>query len=105
MNDRFVADRVGQLRKDKGVSAREMSLSIGQAANYINNIENGRTSPSIQGLFSICSYLGVSPKDFFDLENDHPALLDELIRESRPLNSAARKLILELIRELGGKKA
>lgn len=33
--------RFAQLREQKGVSAREMSLSLGFSAGYINNIENG----------------------------------------------------------------
>ena len=32
--------RLVQLRMQKNVSARDMSLSIGQSAGYINNIEN-----------------------------------------------------------------
>ena len=34
------AERLAELRIAKGVSARDMSLSIGQSAGYINNIEN-----------------------------------------------------------------
>ena len=33
--------RLAQLRAKKGVSARDMSLSLGQNAVYINNIESG----------------------------------------------------------------
>ena len=32
--------RLVQLRYNKGVSAREMSLTMGQGENYINSIEN-----------------------------------------------------------------
>ena len=39
--ERF-SKRLIQLRMQKGVSAREMSLSIGQNASYINNIETGK---------------------------------------------------------------
>lgn len=56
--------RLSQLRIYKGVSARDMSLSIGQSAGYINNIENGVNLPSMTAFFYICDYLGVSPKDF-----------------------------------------
>ena len=34
--------RLAQLRSKKGVSARDMSLSIGQNAGYINSIESGK---------------------------------------------------------------
>lgn len=33
--------RLVELRMNKGVSARDMSLSIGQSSSYINNIETG----------------------------------------------------------------
>jgi len=36
----FVPERIAKLRQTKGVSARDMSLSIGQNVNYINHIEN-----------------------------------------------------------------
>ena len=38
MYEDFVPERLAKLRTQKGVSARDMSLSLGQANNYINNI-------------------------------------------------------------------
>ena len=37
--------RISELRIQKGVSARDMSLSLGQSESYINKIENKRTLP------------------------------------------------------------
>ena len=54
--------RLAKLRTAKGVSARDMSLSIGQNAGYINNIENGKALPSMAGFFFICEYLGITPQ-------------------------------------------
>ena len=54
----FVPERLAKLRMQKGVSARDMSLSLGQANNYINNVENKKTLPSMQSFFYICEYLG-----------------------------------------------
>ena len=61
----FVPERLAKLRMQKGVSARDMSLSLGQANNYINNVENKKTLPSMQSFFYICEYLGVTPGAFF----------------------------------------
>ena len=47
------AERLSKLRINKGVSARDMSLSIGQSAGYINNIENGVNLPSMTVFFYI----------------------------------------------------
>ena len=55
----FFSQRLTQLRMHKQVSARDMSLSLGQAANYINSIENRKAFPSMQSFFYICEYLGV----------------------------------------------
>ena len=34
--------RLTQLRNKQGISARDMSLSLGQSESYINKIENGK---------------------------------------------------------------
>jgi len=69
MNQEFLAMRIAQLRLKKGVSARDMSLTLGQADNYINHIENRKALPSILAFFNICDYLGVTPQEFFDEGN------------------------------------
>lgn len=45
-------ERLTKLRTQKGVSARDMSLTIGQSSGYINGIENRNGFPSMQ-VFSI----------------------------------------------------
>ena len=50
----WFANRISALRLKKGVSAREMSLALGQSESYINKIENKRTLPSMAGFFYIC---------------------------------------------------
>ena len=56
--------RLAKLRTAKGVSARDMSLSIGQSAGYINHIENGKALPSMAGFFYICEFLDITPQEF-----------------------------------------
>lgn len=69
LNKEF-GERLARLRTIKGVSAREMSLALGQSAGYINNIENSKNYPSMAVFMEICEYLEISPKDFFDTEYD-----------------------------------
>ena len=78
--------RLAQLRMNKNVSARDMSLSIGQSAGYINNIENGINYPSMTMFFYICEYLDVSPKDFFDSDAADPVRLTELDAAAKMLS-------------------
>ncbi len=71
--------RIAALRIAKGVSARDMSLSIGQSPGYINNIENGVNFPSMAAFFYICDYLDITPKDFFDMDTPNPAKINDLL--------------------------
>lgn len=66
---KIFSDRLRYLRNKKKISAREMSIALGQNVNYINLIENEKRFPSLQGFFSICDYLELSPAEFFDSEN------------------------------------
>ena len=70
--------RLYELRSRKNVSARDMSLSIGQNQGYINTIENGGSLPSMMSFFYICEYLNVTPQEFFDLGNSDPNRLNAL---------------------------
>ncbi len=79
-------ERLAELRSIEGVSGREMSLSLGQAAGYINSIENGKSLPSLSMFFEICEYLEVSPKEFFSYTGpeclaDYDSLLSKEDRE------------------------
>lgn len=99
----FVPERIAQLRLQKNVSARDMSLSLGQAANYINSIENRKALPSMQSFFYICEYLGVTPQEFFDEGNACPVRLRELVDEAKHLDDNALGHLLALIRELSAR--
>lgn len=92
--------RLAQLRSKKGVSAREMSLSIGQNASYINNIESGKALPSMSGFFYICEYLGISPNEFFDTDSKNPEKLQFLINDLKHLNDAQLDSISSIVKEL-----
>lgn len=78
--------RLVELRMNKGVSARDMSLSIGQSPGYINNIENGVNFPSMTAFFFICDYLNITPKEFFDTETSAPTKEHELMEAIKGLN-------------------
>jgi len=87
--EEFVRSRVSQLRLQKGVSAREMSLSLGQNEAYINQIENGKMLPSLQGLSYICDYLGITLQQFFEEENSFPCQIDGIIKDLKKLDAEA----------------
>lgn len=93
-------NRLAALRMEKGVSARDMSLSIGQSAGYINNIENGVNLPSMTVFFYICDYLNITPKDFFDTETESPAKVNELLAAAKGLSSVQFDNLIAVAKDL-----
>ena len=100
MDEKDFGLRLAQLRTKKDVSARDMSLSIGQNPGYINNIEAGKSNPSLPGLFYICDYLGITPCEFFDVDSANPAKLHDLIQDLKRLNDQQLETISKLVKDL-----
>ena len=82
----YFALRLSKLRAQKGVSARDMSLSIGQNQNYINNIENGKSLPSMTAFFYICEYLEITPSEFFALDSNAPEAIRKVTEQLKKLS-------------------
>ncbi len=99
-NEELFYNRLAELRLSKNVSARDMSLSLGQCENYVNNIENKRNFPSMQVFFYICDYFGISPMEFFDFEAKSPSKLKDLTDKMKSLNNEQLTLIENMIDQM-----
>ena len=97
--DRF-RKRLTELRLKLGVSARDMSLSLGQSSSYINNIENGVSMPSLNAFFMICEFLDISPRDFFDLDNHNPQTVNNLAKYAAKLPEEHLNIVVAVCRAL-----
>lgn len=93
-------NRLAQLRMSKGVSARDMSLSLGQSPSYINNIENKVNLPSMTVFFYICEYLNITPKEFFDTDVQNPQQLRVLNEAAKGLSSVQLSHIIAIMRDM-----
>ena len=100
MTEKDFSLRLAKLREEKGVSARDMSLSMGQNPGYINNIEIGKSMPSLSGLFYICEYLGITPKDFFDTDTASPSKANELYAIAKGLSNEQLDNLIALAKGL-----
>lgn len=100
----FFALRLAKLREQKGVSAREMSSGLGMANNYIDSIENRKSYPSMEMFGYICEYLDITPREFFEEENDCPNRLRELMAEAKKLPAESIELVLQLTKTLNQSK-
>lgn len=89
--------RLSELRVGGGQnSAREMSLALGQNPSYINRIENGKALPSMQGFFSICDYLKITPAEFFNDEVEEPGEIRALVEKLQKLPQEQLRLVEQI---------
>lgn len=95
--------RLARLRNRRNVSARDMSLSIGQNPGYINNIESGKALPSMSLFFYICEYLGITPAEFFESEIKSPEKIRSITEKLASLDDESLECIALLVEKLSNK--
>lgn len=91
------AKRLSTLVGSSGISARDLSLKVGQNTGYINSIENGRILPSMEAFFKICEELEITPVEFFDTTNKYPIVINRLLPYFSSLNRTEFDTIVNLI--------
>ncbi len=103
MDEAFIRQRIAFLRTNKKISARELSLRLGQSEGYINKIENGKSNTSVQMLQYICEELDVSMSDFFDTENQYPDIIKEIIKQAKKLDKESLESVLSVMKNMSKK--
>jgi len=61
----FVRNRITELRLQRGLSEYQLSYALGHSKNYVHNIVNGHSQPSVKELLFLIEELGIRPQDFF----------------------------------------
>lgn len=100
MYDEEFAPRLISLRTKKNVSAREMSLAIGQSPSYITSIESGKALPSMSSFFFICDYLKITPSEFFDFNNSNPQLHRQLCNDIMKFDSETIEALAKFVNKV-----
>lgn len=94
MYEEEFVNRLTKLRIQKGVSARDMSINLGQSESYINKIESNLL------FFYICEYFEITPAQFFDDEIKNPELMNKIIENMKHLNDEQLKHINNIIEDI-----
>lgn len=103
MDKQFIQLRYAKIRNANGISARKLSLELGQSSEYINQIENGKNLPSMESFLNFCEYFNITPMEFFDDSIDYPIETKRISKELNKLTSEELELILMLIKALNKK--
>lgn len=59
----MLGKRISKRRREMGLKQNEVAEKADIANNYLSNIENGRSIPSITTFATICSVLNCTPND------------------------------------------
>lgn len=100
MYEEFFRKRITQLRIAKEISARDMSLTLGQSESYINKIENGKSMPSMQVFFHICEDFKITPQEFFDEKTNDPLQVNEIVTDLKTLDEKRINHVHDIIKDL-----
>ena len=100
MDEKFVRDRITQLRLRKGVSEYRMSYDLGHSRGYVHNISSGKALPPLKEFFAICEYFDLTPQEFFDEQTQNPELIQKAIGGMRKLGEKDLLMLLGLINRL-----
>ena len=66
---RIFSERLRELRLDKKLSAKSLGLKIGVSDSTLIRWENGTMLPTIDNLYNICKFFGVSADYLIGIEN------------------------------------
>ncbi len=105
MDEQFIRDRISGLRQEKQISERKMSLDLGHSTSYIRSITSGRALPSMGEFLYICEYLGVTPMEFFNVEQATTLTQQEAITHIYSMSDEDIRLLIGFIERMktGGK--
>lgn len=98
MEKSFIQERYAKIRIAHNISARKLSLELGQSTEYINQIENGKNMPSVEGLINFCNYFDISIGEFFEEKFNFPVEYSAIIAELNKMDSIAIKQVYELLK-------
>lgn len=104
MNEKFIANRITELRVKKNVSEYQMSLDLGKNKSYIQNISSGRSMPSMSQFLEICNYFNITPQQFFDEELHNLPLYQKANDLLKQLDDDDMMAVISILNRLTTKK-
>ena len=70
MDNTFIPERLKELRKERGLTQKQLAEVLETTDDSIFSWEKGRSQPSIETLQKICNYFNVSADYLIGLKND-----------------------------------
>ena len=84
--DKFIRERITELRLRKNISEYRLSLELGKSSSYIRQITSGSSMPSIKELFNIFDFFKITAVEFFAPMYISDNLFDIICQKLRKLD-------------------
>lgn len=104
MDKAFVTRRYAVIRNAHKISARKLSFELGQSSEYINQIENGKSMPSVENLINFCEYFNITLGEFFNEEFSYPVEFNAIIRELNKMDTLELQVVTDLLKMINSNK-
>lgn len=104
MDDKFIQERINDLRMKKNISEYQLSLELGHSQGYIQAITSGRNLPSMSAFLEICAYFDITPSEFFNPSINNPSLVRNIMKDVEKLSDSDLLLLSTVLKrflELG----
>lgn len=95
MKEKFIAERITELRLKRDISEYRLSYELGQSKTYIGMVTSGRANTSVPMLLAICDYFGITPAEFFAPCFNSDA--QKFIETFNQLNETNKVVVTEMI--------
>ena len=91
----LLGKRLASIRKKRGWTQERLAEKTNLANNYISNIENNRSIPSLETLVKLCEALGVTPNDLLlgSSQASDTYLADELTKKLRQCTPREKRIL------------
>ena len=103
MNEKFIVDRITQLRLERNISEYEMSYALGFSKSYVNMISREKNLPSMNAFLAICDYFEITPARFFVPYLDGE--MEEMLHMFLDLKSEDREKVKDIMSAIVIKRA
>lgn len=94
-------EKLRELRKEKGISLKELGAEIGVAESTMSLYENGKRQPDYETLLKLAEYFGVTVDYLLRGDDNFERLPEELVilnRNAKKWSHEKQKQLLELAR-------
>ncbi|KYC77538.1 MULTISPECIES: helix-turn-helix domain-containing protein [Heyndrickxia] len=89
--------RIKNIRTAKGLRGNEVAKKAFISQSYLSDIENGRTTPSLDKLSTICDALEISLAEFFGYESKLSADMIRLLDNMQKLTEEERRHLSDFL--------